>query len=212
MNEPILHFGVTEASHAADELDVHAEEVRLLGYTVIDSGLPPDHIADLRARIMPIVDRQAAEIGGHEVMRQIGDANTARAMLAYDPAFLDLVTTPRLLSLVEKVLGSYFILSQQNSIVIHPDDTHYQIRFHRDLPYQHFVSSRPLAVNALFCVDPFTPENGATVVIPGSHKYEPFPCDEVVRRNELPVSAPAGSSGGARLRAAGRPSLPAGAG
>lgn len=193
MTDPILSFGVTEVARAADDIDVHAQELRLLGFTVIDSGLTPARIADLRNRIMPIVDQQAEEIGGHDVMKKIGDANTARAMLAYDPAFLELAATPRLLALAERVLGNYFILSQQNSIVIHPGETHYQIRYHRDLPYQHFVSSRPLAINALFCADPFTVENGATTVVPGSHKFEQFPDDEVVRRLEKPVAAPAGS-------------------
>ena len=39
---------------------------------------------------------------------------------------------------------------------------HHQSAFHRDLPYQHFTSSRPIAINALFCADEFTNENGAT--------------------------------------------------
>src|SRR3546814_5583379 len=38
--------------------------------------------------------------------------------------------------------------------------------FHRDLPHQHFVSSRPLAINALFCIDAFLEANGATLVVP----------------------------------------------
>ena len=68
-----------------------------------------------------------------------------------------------------------------------------QSPFHRDLPYQHFVSSRPLAINALFCVDPFTEENGATWVIPASHKEEAFPSEPVLRAVRRQVAAPAGS-------------------
>lgn len=65
--------------------------------------------------------------------------------------------------------------------------------YHRDLPYQHFVSSRPLGVNALFCLDDFTEENGATLVIPASHKLENLPPDAVIRATEQRVVAPAGS-------------------
>lgn len=193
MTDPILNFGVTEASVASCDLDVHAEELRLSGYTVLDSGLSVKRIDDLRSRIGPVIARQTEEFGGMEAMERIGDANTARAMLAYDDAFLELVKNQRLLGLVQRLLGGYFILSQQNSIVIHPRETHHQIRYHRDLPYQHFVSSRPLAINALFCADQFTEENGATVAIPGSHKVEPFPSEDAVRKLSKHIVAPAGS-------------------
>tara|TARA_R110002096_G_scaffold207679_1_gene394079 strand:- start:163 stop:579 length:417 start_codon:yes stop_codon:yes gene_type:complete len=61
------------------------------------------------------------------------------------------------------------------------------------LPYQHFVSSRPLAINALFCIDEFTEFNGATNVIPCSHKSEAFPSDCYVNQHSYFVIAPAGS-------------------
>src|SRR3546814_6390326 len=65
--------------------------------------------------------------------------------------------------------------------------------FHRDLPHQHFVSSRPLAINALFCIDAFLEANGATLVVPASHKEERFPTDGIVSATQTPVEAPRGS-------------------
>ena len=65
--------------------------------------------------------------------------------------------------------------------------------WHRDLPYQHFVSLRPLAINALFCLDPFTIENGATKVLPASHQREAFPSDRFIETEALAIIAPAGS-------------------
>ena len=82
---------------------------------------------------------------------------------------------------------------QQNGIVNLPVGTHAQASYHRDLPYQHFVSSRPLAVSALFCIEPFRPETGATTVIPGSHRIEPFPSAEVAAALDVPVRAEPGS-------------------
>lgn len=61
------------------------------------------------------------------------------------------------------------------------------------MPYQHYTSSRPLAINAIYCIDPFTVENGATLVVPGSHRQEPFPSDAMVRQLETPAPASAGS-------------------
>ena len=89
-------------------------------------------------------------------MARIGEANTARALLAYDEAFLALAANPQLMVLVAKMLGQNFVLSQQNSTVLEPHNSHHQTAFHRDLPYQHFTSSRPIAINALFCADEFS--------------------------------------------------------
>jgi ectoine hydroxylase-related dioxygenase (phytanoyl-CoA dioxygenase family) len=189
----IACYGVREFSPAVDLLDRHAEELRLVGYTVLDSGLKPEEVANLSGRIKPIIEGQEREFGGAQAMARIGEANTARALLAYDEAFLALAANPQLMVLVAKMLGQNFVLSQQNSTVLEPLNSHHQTAFHRDLPYQHFTSSRPIAINALFCADEFTNENGATRVIPGSHKYEPFPSDDVIRQLVVTVTAPAGS-------------------
>ena len=86
------------------------------------------------------------------------------------------------------------MLSQQNGIINPQNAQRYnQGAFHRDLPYQHFVSSHPLAINALFCLDPFTPQNGATHVVPASHKNEAFPSDATVNALQTQVGAEVGS-------------------
>ena len=108
--------------------------------------------------------------------------------------FLDLARNETILAIARRLLGDYVVLGQQNGIVNPPNAVRYnQSAFHRDLPYQHFVSSRPLAINALFCIDPFTVENGATHVIPASHKSEAFPSDAMVEASEISVSAKSGS-------------------
>ena len=48
-------------------------------------------------------------------------------------------------------------------------------------------------MSALFCIDPFTVETGATTVIPASHRMEAFPSDEVAAELETPVTAEPGS-------------------
>ena len=83
---------------------------------------------------------------------------------------------------------------KQNGIINPPNGIRYnQGAYHRDLPYQHFITSRPLAINALFCLDDFTLENGATYVVPGSHKQEAFPSYESVSELEMQITAPRGS-------------------
>jgi ectoine hydroxylase-related dioxygenase (phytanoyl-CoA dioxygenase family) len=55
------------------------------------------------------------------------------------------------------------------------------------------VSSEPLAISALFCLDPFRLETGATTVLPGSHKFERFPSERLAAEIDMPVVADRGS-------------------
>jgi ectoine hydroxylase-related dioxygenase (phytanoyl-CoA dioxygenase family) len=107
--------------------------------------------------------------------------------------FTRLALNENLISTLKLALSGKFIINQQNGIVNPPGEKYNQGSWHRDLPYQHFVSSRPLAVNALYCVDDFTLENGATFVLAASHKSERFPSESYVMRNALQIEAKAGS-------------------
>jgi len=51
----------------------------------------------------------------------------------------------------------------------------------------------PIAINALYCVDDFTKDNGATHVLPASHKQESFPSDAYTLKNSAQITARAGS-------------------
>jgi ectoine hydroxylase-related dioxygenase (phytanoyl-CoA dioxygenase family) len=189
----ISHYGVRFAREAHDSLDEAAETLGLLGYAVVDSGLDAADLDALRTKFAAI---HAANHASHDVeqLRTIGEIDLLRCLLAEDTLFLSLANNPRILSLCERLMGPGFILNQQNGIV-NPagSDSYSQSAYHRDLPYQHFVSSRPLAINALFCLDTFTLENGATFVIPGSHKQEAFPSDPVIAAQARQIEAPAGS-------------------
>jgi ectoine hydroxylase-related dioxygenase (phytanoyl-CoA dioxygenase family) len=186
-------YGITEQAAPAAAADEHAERVRLVGVTVVDSGLAAADVDGFVARVDALLERQTAAAGGSERLADIGEQEIARACLAYDDAFLQLATNPRVLEICRLLLGDYFVLMQQNGIVNSPDRVHAQTAYHRDLPYQHFVTSRPLSISALFCIDPFTTANGATLVLPSSHKFEQFPSETLVRELERPVEAPAGS-------------------
>jgi len=192
MVDALRSYGVNEQEVAADDLAAHAERIRLAGYCVLAGALSAADTADLAARLDEVIRRQTEEFGS-ERLEQIGDRFTARCPLVDDAAFLKLATHPRLLALVRLMLGEYVVLMQQNGVINPPQEGHTQGAYHRDLPYQHFVSSRPLAISALFCIDPFRTETGATMVIPGSHHVERFPSTAVAASAEVSVNADAGS-------------------
>jgi ectoine hydroxylase-related dioxygenase (phytanoyl-CoA dioxygenase family) len=185
-------YGVVERAAAGSAITQLAERVRLAGYAVLPSGLSTDEVADIGTRLDLVMQRQVDEFGADR-LAAVGDALTARCPLVYDEAFLRLASHSSVLALCRELLGDYFILMQQNGVINPPNQPHTQLSYHRDLPYQHFVSSRPLAISALFCIDPFRSETGATTMIPGSHRTEAFPSDQVAAELDVSVTADPGS-------------------
>ena len=186
-------YGIVERAASGTDADQHAERIRVSGVSVVPGGYAPDEIAYLSRRIDALLVEQADRAGGIDILAEIGEHETLRCCLAHDEAFVRLASNPRVMDVCRQLLGDYIVLMQQNAIVNPPGRAHRQTACHRDLPYQHFVSSRPLAISALFCVDPFTRENGATIVLPGTHRIEQFPSETLAAEIEQPVEAPAGS-------------------
>jgi ectoine hydroxylase-related dioxygenase (phytanoyl-CoA dioxygenase family) len=187
-------YGVREGTVLETEADRHAEEVRISGHTVVRKLVEPDFLRSARERLDRAYAAQAAEIGGEDRLRRINEANLVRCVLAQDPFFIETATHPRILSLMAVLLGEYFILQQQNGVINPPSGRHHQAAWHRDLPYQHFVSSRPLAVSVLWCLDEFNEETGGTWVLPASHKTEQSPSEEYVTAHARGVVANAGDA------------------
>ena len=185
--------GVQERMKADDVYDEVVAELRVNGYAILESGFSPDFTEGLKASLARAYAKQVGEIGGDDVLRRMQDADVARCILAYEPDFMVVATAPSLIELAKRVLGSEFVLMQQNGIVNRPDRENYLAKWHRDLSYQHWTSSKPLAINALFCIDDFTFENGATFVLPGTHHVAGFPPDRFVQRYEKQIAAPSGS-------------------
>lgn len=184
-------YGITERASAQSDAAIHADRIRLVGFTVLSEVFTAAEAADISARLDVLLQRQIEEAGGAEHLA--GDEETARCCLAYDDTFVRLASAPPVMDVCRHLLGDYFVLMQQNGVVNPPARHHTQRAYHRDLPYQHFVSSRPIAISALFCAEPFSAQNGGTIVLPGSHKVEAFPSDDVVHALQRPLEAPAGS-------------------
>jgi ectoine hydroxylase-related dioxygenase (phytanoyl-CoA dioxygenase family) len=184
-----LSYGIAEARLPADQVEVHLEEIEVRGYTIVPSGLDAAALDDLRRRLDVLHGEDLAE--GSENFP--ADRDLIRCPLARDDAFLGAATLPAVVAIAERALGESIVLLQQNAILNQPVSEQFQSRWHRDLPYQHFVTSRRLAVNALLCVDDFTGESGGTVVLPGSHMFEGFPSAGLVAKEERVAEAPAGS-------------------
>lgn len=193
-------YGITAAEAPAEDpaedpaLALGLEELARNGFTVLPAALPPATTAALGAALDRVLADQTARLGGEAALAAIGDAGQARALLEEDDIFLDILRTPALTALVEAVLGPAALVMQQNGIVMPPDAAeHHQQSWHRDLPYQSWVSTKPIALGALAVLDDFDATSGSTLFLPGSHRHEAFPSRAYVDRWAMPAHAPAGA-------------------
>jgi ectoine hydroxylase-related dioxygenase (phytanoyl-CoA dioxygenase family) len=156
------HQDVDSATTATicEALDEH-------GYCIVHGFLSKSEVAEIKADLQRIL-ADSNLVGRND----FEGFNTRRiyALFAKTRCFDDLATHPLVLSVLENVLGSeHFLLSSPVGIEIAPGEKE-QI-LHRD--DGKYPLPRPFAeviVNTMWAIDDFTLENGATVIIPGSHK------------------------------------------
>jgi ectoine hydroxylase-related dioxygenase (phytanoyl-CoA dioxygenase family) len=169
------------------------EEVRYRGYAVSEGALNPAEVAQLCGLLDSVYQTQCVEVGGEDILQALRDADIVRCPLAYENKFLDLARHPLIVEVTGKLLGPNVVLLMQNGIINRPDRPQAQSAWHRDLNYQHWVASKPLAIGALVCLEDFSEVTGATKFLPGSHKFEEFPAEELIGKCEEGTDAPKGS-------------------
>lgn len=186
-------YGVALQNQSSLNQGTHLEELRHNGYTIVDNVLSAQMLNNVRMKMDSVYKQQMKELGGEKLAKSIDDANIIRCPMAYDDIFIELAKNDKIMSILRAALGEKFILVMQNGILNKPNDKQQQIKWHRDLNYQHWTSSKSLAFNFLYCIDDFTEETGATYVLEGSHMHEKFPSDSYIKKNAQAAVAAAGS-------------------
>jgi ectoine hydroxylase-related dioxygenase (phytanoyl-CoA dioxygenase family) len=190
---PKASYGILQQTVCNTSEEQVIEQLKTVGYAVLDSGFTEEELTHF-SKAFHETRSHYVEVHGAANLREINEYNTIRGPIAYNrDLFLTLASSPSLLRVIGSLIHGKFILNQQSGIINPPLQEYNQGAWHRDLPYQHFTSSYPIALNALFCIDPFTRENGATFVLPASHKSEPFPSQSYIERNAIQIEAKAGS-------------------
>ena len=189
----IESYGVLNQNQSQTEIELAKESLRLLGYATLRSQISEREIDQIRVDSKKLASDYANEYSSMN-LKDIGESNNFRAPLLKNKAFLKIALNEHLLDLVSQMIVGKYFLNQQNLVINPPSSNNYnQVKFHRDLPYQHYVSTRPLAINALLAVDDFTLENGTTVIVPASHKMEECPSSELIERVGTRLEVKAGT-------------------
>jgi ectoine hydroxylase-related dioxygenase (phytanoyl-CoA dioxygenase family) len=157
------------------------------GYVVLESVLSAEELTGLRDALEPHLAAGPHGRNDFEGYR----SKRVYALLAKSPVFADLVIHSRVLALLDRTLLSNYLLSAALAIHLEPGETAQTL--HYDDAFFRLPRPRPaFGLSAIWAIDDFTAENGATEVLPGSHRWGGEVPDEDDPRI-APVVMPAGS-------------------
>lgn len=143
------------------------------GYLPLEDILTPEEVSSLNKRLAELTAAEGNQ-AGLEVHQENGTDRLAD-LVNKDPKFEVCFSHPRVLAAMNHVLGE-FKLSSLNSRAALPGQGHQSLHADSDHPV---APSAYEVCNSIWLLDDFTPENGATRVVPGSHRRATLPTDEM---------------------------------
>ena len=163
-------------------------EIENDGYTIIEDAMSADLMARIREELDPFCQ------GKYPGRNNFEGTHTERvyALLAKAPSVAEIIEHPATLALIDKLLPKNFLLSAALSILVHPGETPQPFHYDDGITGLPVYKPRPrFGVSTIWAFDDFTEYNGATEVIPGSHRWSE---DRKPREAEaIKVLMPAGS-------------------
>ena len=179
----------TSTERVNDDLEARLAEIDEQGYTIVEDALDPDFTAELRDAVRAQFDALGIEPKGN---RAEGFA-TKRLynLVPRADVFERLPGHPPVLELAEAMLGSELILSGTTAMDIGPGERLQGLHADDGL-FAIGRPHRPMMVTTIWALTDFTAENGATRIVPGSHRDpgHPDPDDDSIA---IAAEMPAGS-------------------
>lgn len=149
------------------------------GYLHLPGILSSDQVLALRDRLGALEGEEGAD-AGKEVHQEDGTARLAN-LVNKDPLFDLCWTHPKVLAAISYVLDGDLRLSSLNARAALPGHGLQRLHCDGSLTQQEFAPSivdgirRYSVCNSIWLLSDFTPENGATRLVPGSHRWGRMP-------------------------------------
>ncbi|HEY5106032.1 MAG TPA: phytanoyl-CoA dioxygenase family protein [Caulobacteraceae bacterium] len=151
---------------AAEPLDALGAQMDREGYLLFPALIGAGEIAAIREELDPVLEatpRGRNDFEGFTTKR-------VYALLAHAPASAVLVEHPLFLGLAGRLLEANFLLSAHIAIQIFAGETAQSWHID-DGFYRQAMPRAANGVSAVWSLDGFTKDNGATELIPGSHRW-----------------------------------------
>lgn len=175
-----------------DEVVVrHRDELFANGYSIMQNALDSAFCDELLAEFDRMVGkwRRACvqEFHGRRTTRYFDLLNAA-------PIFQKVPISPTFLPVVRAAIGEDCLLSSYGSVSIGPGEPAQII--HADDFTHHLPRAHPeYFVNIILALSDFTDENGATRLVPGSHRFDEYPdFTKSAEYETIPAEMPKGSA------------------
>lgn len=156
----------------SSSLDTAKSHLKEHGWVRIPSVLSEGEISSALARLW----KAKADVEGRGGSTHLSflDPNSSNVrlffLLSVDKIFRDLAAHPKAVEMVQFALGESFLISNFSANIARPGSQHMALHSDQSLvipgPWH-----EPWAVNVTYCLTDATKENGATLYVPGSHKW-----------------------------------------
>lgn len=149
-----------------------------LGYLVVDGFLPTEEILQLREALLLAIEREEEEytatVGSGATDVRV-DRNMVHNCFIYSEKLFEVLNVPLLRACTDALLCRNAIVYAYQSSSAPPYQSNYGRRIHVDAP--RFIPGYRTNLGFILALDDFTPENGATEVLPRSHRESAAPSE-----------------------------------
>ena len=163
----------------AEATTAHIQRIRVDGFTVIEDAMDSELMSAIRGELDPYF--QGERMGRNNFEGE--HTERVYALLAKSPSLARLIEDETILAIVDAFLAKNYLLAAALAINVHPGETPQPWHIDDGAGGLGLPRPRPPSgISTIWAFDDFTQTNGATEIVPGSHRW---PDGRAPKANEI---------------------------